>query len=110
MTRAAAQRRPMAPRSSKASFQHWLIGAGIVAAVAAIFSQNLFNDLFGGAMHKAGGTAAKVGTVARTGVFAGAWAAVMTHSGVQGFADLVQRLRRGNKAAGKRLDVKGRKK
>ena len=99
----------MAPRSSKASFQHWLLGAAFVAAVAGYFSQNLFNDLFGGAMHKAGSTASKVGTVARTGVFAGAWAAVMTHSGVQGFSDLVQRLRRGNQEAGKRLDTKGRK-
>ncbi len=100
----------MAPRSSKTSFQHWLFGAAVVAAFAAYFSQNLFSDIFGGAMGKAGSTASKVGGVARTGIFAGAWAAVMTHSGMQGFADLVQRLRRGNQAAGKRLDSKGRKK
>ncbi len=99
----------MAPRSSKSSFQSWLLGAAVLGAIFAYFSQNLFNDVAGGAINKAGSTAAKVGHVAGTGIFATAWAAVMTHSGMSAFADAVQRLRRGNQEVGKRLASKGRR-
>lgn len=81
----------------------WLVGYTIASMVGATILVRIY-DLIVGTL--AGG----VVSVARTGLFVGAWTAITTGMGMRDFDKRVKKLRQSNKEVSRKLDAPAKKK